>query len=521
VLRPLSALTIAVRDQAGGPIPSFTVRLVPTRLRDGMVMHPAEATLHEAKESSEGAITVPGLQRSHYDVHVVPGDERFAASGVLRIAVDAPHERCVVVLSARTERRLGLVFADGTPAVGARLELCHPPTGGGPTTYAVDIGQWRKHNVPDKALRILDATTDAAGTVIASGPAMTPLTLRVLGPGCIPAVVPLSRLDGDGPLVVTVRRGGELQCTVHPADVLAELAALRTRDHEPLPSVWVARPAGRGTERVPAGDASPVSFDAGGIARIRGVAEGTWTPHFEFANECVVLAPVAVREGETTAIEVDLTPMRPATLRGRVLRNGKPARSATVQVERRRAANERHAGLWTSITRQAVVLDDDGRFVLRTVPGAVRVLMQPTSPGDVRNPSLAAPTVELAAGDERDVEFTAATGTAAIRFVDAQQQPVAGVMAWLARADGYQVAPLPASDGDGRSRFDDIETGALHVFLLPRHLGDPRHAIPALHAQHPTDAQIVDRTRLELGPVVVRAGDPIEQTLVLPDAWFR
>jgi hypothetical protein len=35
------------------------------------------------------------------------------------------------------------------------------------------------------------------------------------------------------------------------------------------------------------------------------------------------------------------------------------------------------------------------------------------------------------------------------------------------------------------------------------------------------ERDIVERTQLDLGPIVVAPGDPVEQTFVLPDAWFR
>ena len=36
----------------------------------------------------------------------------------------------------------------------------------------------------------------------------------------------------------------------------------------------------------------------------------------------------------------------------------------------------------------------------------------------------------------------------------------------------------------------------------------------------PNDADLVQRTLLDLGPIIVSPGEPIEQ-IVLPDAWFR
>lgn len=41
------------------------------------------------------------------------------------------------------------------------------------------------------------------------------------------------------------------------------------------------------------------------------------------------------------------------------------------------------------------------------------------------------------------------------------------------------------------------------------------------HAANPNDPHIVEHTQLDLGPITVRAGEPVEHTVVLPDAWFR
>jgi len=51
--------------------------------------------------------------------------------------------------------------------------------------------------------------------------------------------------------------------------------------------------------------------------------------------------------------------------------------------------------------------------------------------------------------------------------------------------------------------------------------GSVKTAIGKLYADHPNEPDIVERTLLDLGPIAVAPGEPAEQTIVLPDAWFR
>lgn len=523
VLRPLAALTVHVVDDASAPVPDYTLRIGSLKDANGVYWHSGGFTVHEVRGAAAGTFVAEGLRRGMCDVHVTPIDDALAASNVQRLAV-APGEHTTIVLAKRRERTLRLQFADGAPVAGARIELCRPCLGevalGG---YVTELTRWTNYNVPEKALLLMDATTSEDGATLLRGPAATPLALRVLGPGCLPAVVPLARLDGDGPLVVTARRGATLRVVAAPAAALDELAALRVPGRtQPPPSVWLERPLGRGTERVPPRDAALVQFDRDGIATLRGMPDGYWTPQLEFAAERIALPGVTLRDGETTEAAIDLAPLRPATLRGRVLLAGKPAALGSVDVERWHEANERLHGFWTTIGDNNLhALDADGRFVLRSLPGRLRVLLG-ADRGDNHNPPLAEPNeFTLLPGQEVEQTFTITLGTVAVRFVDAQQRPLAGVHAFLRRGDGYFAGHLPASDADGRARGADFEVRGLRLTVLPRRFGDPRSAIPKLYTDHPDDPAIVEHTQLDLGPVTASTGDPIEQTIVLPDAWFQ
>jgi hypothetical protein len=444
----------------------------------------------------------------------------LAASAVQRVEV-AASAHALVVLQRQAERTLRLQLDGGAGVAGAKVELVRPCLGEVALEgYVVDLSDWDVTSVPEKALLLATATTGADGTLALRGPAATPLALRVLGPGCLPFVVRIDRLDGLGELVVTARGGGAVQVTASPAALLAELAAVHgASPDDPPPHVWLERPLARGRERVPPRDVPGETFGTDGVATLRGVPEGTWTPWLAFANESIALAPVSVTAGATAVARVELP--APATLRGRVTLDGAPASSRRALVERLRGERERHAGRWVAVGSRGVALDADGAFVLRTLPGAVRVLLQHTDRTD-RNEALASPaSVELAAGAVAEHTFTVTLATAALRFVDAQQRPVAGVSAWLTRADGYHIGGLRPSDADGRTRLDGVEAAVLRVVTLPRRFGDYSLAIPKLYADHPDDPAIVERTRIDLGAVALRGGEPVEHTLVLPDAWFR
>lgn len=520
-MQPLVSLQLRVVDSQGNPVTAFQDYCVRVTGDDGMRFHTQDAVTAPVRGAKDGVHVIHGLRRSRYDLHVEPVDFRLAGSGMQMLDLASGLRQLTVVLPASTERSVQLRFADGSPVVGARLELCRPTLGEvGRETYVVPLAEWRNYGTPTKALLLGTFETGPDGNLALPGPSSTPLVLRIAGPTCLPSVVPIEHLDGPEPLKILCQRAGALRVSVSSIDVLREIASLGTESYDEPPHVWVSRAGG---ERIPAREASLVAFDAAGVAMLGGIPDGTWVPHFQFATESIVMDPVTVSGGNTTSVTMDLDPWRPVTVRGRVSRNGAPASHQPAHLERRRGRQEQLADRWVSVTRQPVVLDADGAFTVRSLPGMFRLLLPKQRETEGSHDLLAVPSsIEVAPGASTDVAFVVTTGSCVVRFVDSQRRPVAGVEgAWLRRPDGYLIGYLPASDANGRVRLDDVETNTMSLIALPRRCGPVPAAFSRLYADHPDDPDIVEHTLLDLGPVTVRPGEPVEHTVVLPDSWSR
>lgn len=522
-LRRPVALAVRVVDTHGRPVPEYRLRVGRRDVGFGASPHGEAWMPGSLVATADGRCTVPGLRRGSYVVHIKASGDAFAPSDIEHIELqDDTHH--TVVLPARAGRTLRLVLRGGAPVAGARIELCEAIDR--PVqldSQVADDDDWSRLGTAGTALLRQQGVTDARGELLLHGPADTPLAVRVLGPGCLPFVAALPRLPGDGPLVLEATQGGGLRAQARPAALLDELATLSPAGSSSSPPrLWLMRRDGAKSERMPMANREPATFASAGELLLTGIPPGTWTPVLQCGMHRTELAPVTIADGSTTELAIDLAPMQPFELRGRIVVDGAPARPGQVQLQRLLPPNESRAGRWQIVSTDGI--DEHGVFVARGVPGRYRVLLSVQAANDT-DPHwlLAEPAgLELAPGDRRDETFRLDTGSLRLRLVDAQQRPVAGVASLtLRRTPVDSVASLPPTDEHGRARIARMETGTFQLVVFPRRLGTTAAAVATLTKAGPGDPDAVPRALLDLGMVVVTPGGSPEQTLVLPDAWFQ
>ncbi|HEX5053290.1 MAG TPA: sigma-70 family RNA polymerase sigma factor [Planctomycetota bacterium] len=506
-----------VHDTSAAPVEDYGVRLAVGRLPyaspppagpfAGATVQPGEFDVPRAVgHHDHGVLVLDDLRRDVYVLCVEPLDPALAPSAPQLVELADGTRSVRLALSPRGRRAVELVRPDGEPVAGCRIELCDPFRGEvTPRSRVVSIAEVSHFQVPDVALLLQAARTDAGGRCELDGPTGRPLALRVMGPRCIPMVSHV-RVDGSGALRITVDPGARLRVQASPADVLPKLRALRTLepgDDAPVVGMRLRGAAARFPERT----SPPVPFDANGTAVLSGAPPGTWRLFIEWQNAQTTeereLGEVVLASARETHFALDLAPLRPATLRATVTLNGQPFANRDVEL--------------TAARQHRLRTDADGRLVFTGTAGSYRLRTElDQGRGELGGTS----PVTLRPGDAVEAEVALKAGALAVQFVDADGKPVAGVHeARLLSAANDCAATLPDSDEDGRAARPLLQAGALHLFVMPRRYADIA-AKQRYLADHPEDPgfRSID---LDLGLVAVEAGRDNVATVTLPAAYFR
>ncbi len=514
-LRDLTRLELSVvRAGTQRAVERFGLRL--NRI-DGSSLVPvafgARLPLRSASVHPGGRLELP-LHRARYELRVEPLDDPAAASAFQIVTItDRPKTKLRVEVPATTERVLQLQTRSGEPIAGCRVVLCLPLRKQTSVhTRIVEARDWGRFRLPDRALVVDSGTTDDAGQVTLRGPRDERLALRIRGPGCVKAMIPIPRLEGDGPLVQICNLGARIRLRLGPESALRALAGLTT-PNEPVPTLELHRVAGSQAAvsaefRVGKEGGTTISFH---------VPPGKWRPELHHARGVHGWPAVHATEGSTTDCQLDLTPLRPITIEGTLLRRGTPVPYAHVGVEFWSRRSIPGSFYWQ---RFPTTTDGAGRFRFRGLPGRYNVVARDSRAGNRRK--LAQPSdIRIGPDETFRSHFDVETSTTTIRIVDVAGKPVAGVSGIRVYRTGSQslVTTLGPTDKDGRIVLPNFETGSFELIVMPKRLGSVNSQIRFAMKTKSTTA--LNALRIKLGRIVVSTGHATVHTLVLRESYFH
>ncbi|HZN41230.1 MAG TPA: sigma-70 family RNA polymerase sigma factor [Planctomycetota bacterium] len=500
-------LTMLVRDRGGRPLEGCTLRL-------HALGSPSSDGIHAARTRSDanGVATIANLESGEYLVIAQFAASRGLPATIEPVVFDGSPARLELRIGAQPSRRLRVQRRDGTPVAGTRVQLCEMLGNSfGSVHQVLAPRNWFVTNsTAPRILALVDAMTDADGTLLVSGPGNRDLGLRVLGPGHVAVERTDVRFDTAADLVVTVVTGARVHGTIAPAaavDALHRLAGVAAG--EPFPAA--RRPfiqLRRDKELVPpwsrgAGDRQPFAINDDGSFDVSGLPDGQWQVYLGFwvksasmtMSQDALLAECVLADGVSKEIATDLSALVTGTIRGLVLRNGEPwpDRSFSVRVTR--------VGPDGKEQQESMIVgtDANGRFDLVNRAGRYEL----HGPGD----SVATPAVDMVRGEVVSATFEFVLGELSVRLLTPDGSPAANVELLDA-----------TTDADGRMKVL-LRPQSVTLRLLPRRLSS-RDARRQVRAEHAGGDPFAGHW-IELGQATVAAGKTTTLELRLPPEWEK
>lgn len=544
---------IVRRADDGRPVEEFGLRLFAkpgtTARRSGLDLQIRGGWQHEG-----GRQVVEGVRRGTHWVVVEPraGTGLGRSEAVEFEVVDGPPPSVEVRLPVAARQEVLVVRSDGSAVPVSKVELLEQFEGRevGPGTRALTLEDlfW---NVPvstarntadllpaaqaahDVAQLVDEATTDAAGACALTGTPDRAYCLRVTGDAHAP-VVRSGILFGDRPVEIVVSSGAILRVTLRPLELLGDLreqaglpraGEVLGGESGMLPAIRLLRVIGAAAEQFPA-DArrGDIDFDGEGVALLRGVPPGTWDVQLVTStssgasswtkSSATVRTGVVLREGQTTAVDLDMPSARLGRLRGRVTVAGVPHEG---QVEFTAFVGTRPDGAPRREARYAHS-DAEGRFEILLPAGTWRAApWVRTGDGGVRAVSLT--TVAVVAGGAGEADFDVRLGRARIRVLGPDGRPAAGIALSFERGGDSLPALCPPTDGEGWTTATATPGDAV-PHTRRRRLMDSA-AWREYRQQHGNDPAAIERSIVALPPILFVEGEPAEVELRLPPQWDR
>ncbi|HEX5052673.1 MAG TPA: RNA polymerase sigma factor [Planctomycetota bacterium] len=542
-LRASSAIVVhVVADADGAPVEDFCVR------RWWDVKSDPVAFVDEGKELVDGhheggVAVVEDIARGDHLLIVEPLRLDLWRSDAVPVAVTPGGPVHVEVrLQAAANRLVRVQRGDETPVRAAAIDVADAGTMLGQGMSVVTLEHWSPRTDRDFGPLLLHQTsTDASGEAMLRGPAGRAVRLRVTCKG-LPQLIPEPmRLDDPEPLVLTLPAAARLVVHVHPpamVQLLREACGLsregpaprRGPNHKPgfrlFRGAWLER------EMLPPSREPPFSIAGDGTVVIDEAPAGDWQLGLDAWHEVsgtmfswgapVLLAPVALREGVTTEIELDLGDHLPGELDGTVTCNGELVADAAIAIEVERPTGEFP---WPGRFLLNAKTDAEGRFHLRMPPGSLRVAIDRTAQhraplgGGSYSYQLvyADQQLQLTAGSAVQATFAVEPCTLRLRVLDERGEPVAGVPLLL---PGPQLALWhrpAATDAEGCTTCE-VEPGTFSVQVLPRRLlADGAQA--QFLREHRGVHDALAPFRIRLGDVTAVRGKTGTFELRLPPGW--
>jgi hypothetical protein len=488
-----------VKASDGTPVEHYTLRVEPVRT--------AGFSTNDLKPRA-------GTHR----VQVRPEDPDLGI-GVAPVELTGAQPTRVVVRLAST--RAGCVQVqrrDGSPVVGARVQLVHATDGELTLASAARLLTDSMQLRVEEVLLLDAATTDAHGEVTLRVPSDRSSGLLLPGPTHAPEVLPVAVFPAAGPLVVTVRDGAVLRGSVGPPEVLLQLAHMDLLPgHVMQPRVFLVGAEPQLPRDFPGNHSVFLAED--GAFEIVGAPLGRWRVWVGWVDkngnrvEQEPAGEVTLEAGVTTTLAVDLSALLPGELEAQVFLNGKPLADQSVGLRAQVGADvdgePRASGAYLST-------DAEGRGRASLRPGDYELRWARSGPQPHRPVLRARERATVVRGEVTRQTFWLESGVARLRLLDAAGAPAAGVGLWLLDA-GQQRIFVPATDAAGALQAE-CDAGTYTVTVLPQWLQDAARRSAFLR-DHAGEADPTASVRIPLGTFDLRMGETIEFELRLPTDW--
>ncbi len=514
-------LSLRVVDAADAPVLDYRVRLLP---QGGVGWLPGGDLQERARGPFEnGTATIPGIKAGKWLVILeFPPETPFLKKRETIDLVEGGPNLFTLRAETGSRRALRVVGSDNKPVPGTRVQLCDlAGRAFGPQTRVYGERMWLLNQWnPNVVLAQFEGTTDADGRVTLIGEGRRDFGLRILGPGNVLLERPGIRLDVEGELLVTVKRGARLIGKITPPEAMVELRRLaKLSEEQPFPAN--RRPSvqllGTDGTRVPAPwqqveDGANTMFEIAddGSFDITGLPAGSWHVQVAYqvvqgngaSNEAFTATELTLAEGQAQRLDFDLSGILTGTLEGEVTRNSQFLAKAPITLER--VADGRGGGASTRLETDA-----HGRFTFRARPGTYTVR-------DAKWVRAEAPAAVLT-GETTRHTFRIAAGTLDLRVLDPAGKPAVGVEI-VGPTDDWR---MPPTKMDGTTNADK-EPQTVTLRVLPKRLQN-REAM-AKAWQEGVAAGHQDPLAphwLTVGTATITAGQTSMLELRLPAAWEK
>ncbi|MHC5064528.1 MAG: sigma-70 family RNA polymerase sigma factor [Planctomycetota bacterium] len=458
-----------------------------------------------------GILRLPGIGRGgSLALLVWPTTSEFAVPMPVKVALPESGSTSVTVtLPRRKAISLRVLYPDGRPAVGSKVELVQAkeiPLSSTTLVTARESVMWNLDPSRDDwavGFHLDEAVTDESGRARLHGPLRDRVGIRVTSANHPPKVVfPVTPSGEELELVVDL--AAILSGAVLPANLESRFRrnpslALPT---EGRPALILRRPGEREPINTAGGEVVPIAED--GSFRVEGLPSGRlevllqWLkPISQTTRQTVYMEPplaiVDLTAGQEEVIQLDASHLIPGQLEGRVLLAGEPVSDEAIRLVCRR--NLRGREVFDRI--EGAVTDEDGRFSLGALmPGAYSLSVRRVDAEHGEIWLSSSEWVQVSAGRVSEMLFQVKGRRVQIRIVAADGLPVGNRSVTLLH-EGMHRFWSKKTDADGNLALADVPSGTLRLRLHP--VGDsPRSAR--------SWQEVAYRKAEELDPIEVGAG---------------
>ncbi len=323
------SLDLSVIDRSTKkPIEDYGVRLIARNDTEWGGADAARVRLMGSHEN--GLVRIEGLRKGEFLVFVqaangrrseaVPVDLRGIREHALEIGISDFQTKPVVVMTP-----------GGQPISGAQVQLIQPLSDQALSFEAhirdlEGLVGFGTSNTRDFGVKVFEATTDEAGSVLIQAPGPKDYTLRVVSPDAIPVQLDAFRIDGSGESQsITLAGGASLVGRVRPLSLLQKYL-VKPDDRRLNLRVSLGRRHRGRFSRVPLFQDQPSVFvEADGSFRLSGIPLGPWDLHI--GSDSI---SVSFDEEREYARDFDLSHLLEGTLVGRVFLDGRSVKNARI-----------------------------------------------------------------------------------------------------------------------------------------------------------------------------------------------
>lgn len=414
VVRPALSVQVCVTDsQSDAPIEDFAVVCYPenTWYQD--------VTLRCYGPHPEGRAIVSGVHRGQNVLRVVPEEEEYEISEDIQFTgSDLGSDPLKVALVRLAPVRILVVLDSGEPVAGTWVELVRPAGAIGLRDEVLDPVDHGSSESGHR--RISGAETDPLGFVQLHAPRNDPVTIRVLGPGHVPLLIPARVIDSDF-LRIELQGGATVSGRVIHVPEGTLLAWLEFLPGGDTDEGWIARLEGESTYRLRG--LAPASYEVRlGLALMTGEPVSL----LHAPRLAPPIGTVDLREGGSHTLDLDASVFALARVRGEVVLDSVSMRVREVVLRRCEDGES-----WSLAT---LTPDAMGRFEARGIlPGSYRVVVgledfSGTSCGYL----LGSESVEVPAGGDVSTRVSLGrTMRLGIEILQADGQPLRSAPCWV------------------------------------------------------------------------------------------